>query len=100
MEADMVFPGKRSVSRTDHEHAFSAQQVGADLQRQICGDCGHISISPIPPASVRSEITVEKAGLFGGGPEFVYELAEALALIPATDRSRPRFGEGRTGRTR
>lgn len=92
----MVFPGKRSVSQTDHDHTFVTHNVGADLQRQICGECGHVSINPTPPVSVRAEVTVEKAGLFGGAPELVYELAEALALIPATVPDRPRFGERRT----
>jgi hypothetical protein len=52
------------------------QNVGADLQRQICDECGHISINPTPPASVRSEVNGKKPGLFGGAPEFFYELAQ------------------------
>jgi hypothetical protein len=88
----MAFPTKRNTS---HDHTFVFQNVGADLQRCICGECGHVSIHPTPPASLRSEVTVEKTGLFVGGPELVYELAEALTLLPATDPHRPRFGERR-----
>jgi hypothetical protein len=91
----MAFINKRSAPRTDHDHTVITQNVGADLQRQICGACGHVSINPTDPSGLRSEITVRKAGLFCSAPEFVYELAEALAVIPATDPHRPRFGDRR-----
>ena len=89
----MVILTKRSASRTDHDHSFVSQKVGADLQRQICVDCGHVSISPTAPSGIRPEINVAKAGLFGAAPEFVYELADALARIPSYDPDRPRFGQ-------
>ncbi len=93
----MVFLNKRTGSQTDHEHSFSTHNVGADLQRRVCGECGHVSVDLMEPASLRSEIN-GKPGLFGGAPEFVYELAEALARIPATVADRPRFGERKSGR--
>lgn len=89
----MVFHTKRNTTRTDHDHSFVTQNVGAGLQRRVCGECGHISIDPAEPASLRSEVSTDKARLFRVAPEFVYELAEALALIPATDPDRPRFGK-------
>ena len=94
----MVFITKRSASRTDHDHTFVTHNVGADLQRRVCDECGHLSINLTEPASIRSEVKVEKAGLFRAAPEFIYELAEALARIPATDPDRPRFGERRKPR--
>ena len=87
----MVFHNKRSASQTDHEHEFATQNVGADLQRRVFSGCGYVSINLSEPTSIRSEVKVDKPGLFGGAPEFVYELAEALALIPAADRNRPSF---------
>ncbi len=92
----MVFPNKRSASQADHEHEFATQNVGADLQRRVCSACGYVSINLSEPTSIRSEVRVDKPGLFRGAPEFVYELAEALALIPAADRNRPGFGERRS----
>lgn len=91
----MASPSKRNMSRKAHQHALATQNVGANLQRQVCGECGHISINPVTPAGLRAEISVSETGLFGGAPELVYELAEELALIPATDPDRPRFGERR-----
>ncbi len=92
----MVFPNKRSASQADHEHTFAAQNVGADLQRRVCSECGYVSIKLAEPSDIRSEIRVDKPGLFGGAPEFVYELAEALGRIPATVPDRPRFGARRS----
>ena len=97
-EDRMVSLSKRGSLGKDHEHTLATQNVGADLQRQICTECGHVSINPTPPSSIRTEVVVEKAGLFERAPEFVYELAEALSLIPATDPHRPRFGERRKTR--
>ena len=91
----MVFLSRRNGSRTDHDHTFNFQSVGADLQRRVCSECGYVSISLTAPASIRSEVNGKKPGLFGGAPEFVYELAEALARIPSLDPDRPRFGERR-----
>ena len=91
----MVFPGKRNGSRSNHDHTFVTHNVGADLQRRVCGECGQISIDLAEPSSIRSEVNGKKPGLFGGAPEFVYELAEALARIPATVTDGPRFGERR-----
>jgi hypothetical protein len=96
----MVFHNKRTGSQTDHEHSFVTHNVGADLQRRVCAECSHVSVDLMEPASVRSEVNGKKPGLFGGAPELVYELAEALALVPATVADRPRFGERRTERRR
>ena len=89
----MVFLSRRNGSRTDHDHTFKVQNVGADLQRRVCAECGHLSIDLAEPSGLRSEVRVGKAGLFRAAPEFVYELAEALARIPSIDPDRPRFGE-------
>ncbi len=94
----MVFLNKRTGSQTDHEHSFVTHNVGADLQRRVCAECSHVSVDLMEPASVRSEVNGKKPGLFGGAPEFVYELAEALARIPATVADRPWFGERKGGR--
>ena len=52
-----MFGRSRKAARpTSHIHEFSNHNVGADLQRQVCRVCGHITINPIPPTDLRSEI--------------------------------------------
>ena len=98
LEIDMVFTGKRSVSRTDHDHTFATQNVGEDLQRQTCGECGHVSINPTQPRSLRTRINTDKVGLFGCTPEFAYGLNRILNFHPAPVPDGPRFGERRKTR--
>ena len=95
----MVFLNKKSAS-PDHDHVFDTQSVGADLQRQVCAGCGHVSIVATEPAAIRLEINIERTGLFGGTPEFAYGAARILNFHPAVIPEGPRFGERRKTRRR
>lgn len=47
-----------------HTHEYRVHNVGADLQRQVCGSCGDVSINPLPPKSVRSSLVEAEPVLF------------------------------------
>lgn len=53
---------------TKHEHAFVINNVGADLQRQVCTICGQVSIVALPPVDVRSTLADVTASLFSESP--------------------------------
>ena len=88
-----MFGRNRKAARpTSHIHEFSNHNVGADLQRQVCRVCGHITINPIPPTDLRSEIHEAQTGLLGGSPLAV-RLGEAMEPVlgqrqPGERRSR------------
>lgn len=83
----------RNARSANHTHEFRAHNVGADLQRLVCRSCGHISINPLPPADLRSEVLNAKPSLFGNS-ELTVRLIEAIEPM----LNRPRFGEKRSRR--
>lgn len=69
-----------------HTHEYRAHNVGADLQRQVCITCGHISITPLPPAGLRSGVPE---------PEQTLSPNESLSVvIDETDQPLEASGQG------
>ena len=89
----MLRQNRREARSAKHIHEFTNHNVGADLQRRVCRVCGHISINPIPPTDLRSEMLEVKTGLFGGCP-LALRLADAMEPV----LGQPRSGERRSRR--
>lgn len=83
----------RDPRSAKHSHQFSVHNVGADLQRQVCGSCGRVSIKPLPPPDLRAEMLVAPNGLFNKS-QMTVRLEAAIERVPTG----PRFGERRTRR--
>jgi len=87
---------KRSTRETrsdKHTHEFNVHNVGADLQRQVCRTCGHVSINPLPPPDLRAAVLDVKTGLFSNS-ELTVRIVEAIEPVLSVRR----FGERRNRR--
>ncbi len=78
----------REARSAKHEHEFSVQNVGAALQRHVCGRCGHVSIDAIPPSDLRAEVLEVEAGLFKDSQASAHVDEEPVIGLPP-------FGERR-----
>lgn len=50
---------RRSARRkrfAKHDHEYVINNVGADLQREVCSICGKICINASPPAALRAAL--------------------------------------------
>ena len=76
----MLRRSTRNARPTKHTHDYLAHNVGADLQRQVCRSCGHISINPLQPLDLRAELLDVEVGLFRNS-ESTLEIADALEPV-------------------
>jgi hypothetical protein len=84
---------KRSTRKTKpakHEHDFRTHNIGADLERQICRGCGHISINSLPPLDLRAELLDVNVGLFRNS-DVTLEIADALKPVLSPFRCEERM---------
>jgi hypothetical protein len=83
----------KSNRSAKHTHEYRVHNVGADLQRQVCGSCGEVSINPLAPTSVRRS-SAELQPILFGRPKLAVVLDEVAAPVGLSWR----FGERRARR--
>jgi hypothetical protein len=93
MGGQMLGHNRRATRSTNHTHDFTDHNVGADLRRQVCRSCGHVSIDAIPPADLRDEFVEVRTALFSNS-QLTVRLADALEPV----LNGPRFGERKSRR--